>query len=94
MRSLLFFLMMLLAAPLTASAGGPFYSTLYDNHCTSLSGIKRRGCDGYLQYRIQHGKSRDETKNRCEWSCGEVFSSPTDVENCQAGCRDANSKDY
>lgn len=82
---------MLSAAP--ALAGGPFYNTLYDATCTSLSGKERVGCHGYLQYRIQRGKSRVEASNKCHWGCGELFSSPSDVEQCRTGCNKTNAQD-
>ena len=77
-----------------SQAGGPFYETLYQNFCQNLpNSPERKGCQGYLQYRIQRGKSRDDSLDNCIWGCGEVFSDPVKIEDCRKGCRIANEKD-
>lgn len=76
-----------------ADASGPFRDALFDNFCRDLPYQERVGCNGYLQYRIQRGKSRQQAIDNCLWGCGEVLTDPTKIENCQKGCREANAKD-
>jgi hypothetical protein len=80
-------------SPPAHAGGGPFYNTLYNTFCSGLPYHERLGCHGYLQYRIQRGKSRDEALNKCLWGCGELYDDPAQVENCRKGCQEANTKD-
>lgn len=76
-----------------SQAGGPFYETLSQTFCSNLPYQEKKGCNGYLQYRIQRGKNRDEALESCTWGCGEIFSDPVKIEDCRKGCRDANALD-
>jgi len=94
-----FFVAALLAGMLvfwtqSASAGGPFRDTLFDNFCRGLEYNEKVGCNGYLQYRIQRGRSRDRALEMCTWGCGEVLDNPAKISDCQKGCRDANAQDH
>jgi hypothetical protein len=77
-----------------AAAGGPFYNALSQSFCSGLPPQERTGCDGYLSYRIQRGKSRQEALERCLWACGEAFGDAAQVARCQKGCREANARDH
>ncbi|MFW5837996.1 MAG: hypothetical protein ACOCVM_08295 [Desulfovibrionaceae bacterium] len=76
-----------------AAAGGPFRDVLFDNFCQTLPYHEQVGCNGYLQYRIQRGKSRDQAIENCLWGCGEVMNDPTKVPDCKKGCQHANGLD-
>lgn len=78
----------------TAWAGGPFSNVLIDNFCQGLPGHERDGCEGYVQYRIQLGKSRETALDNCIWACGQIKNSPSEIETCRTGCRGANDKDW
>lgn len=84
-----------LATAKPAYARGPFFSTLHDTFCKdqSFAYHKRQGCGGYLQYRIERGKSRDEAINKCNWGCGELYDEPSKVQACREGCAYANTRD-
>lgn len=87
---LLLSLFLLHVQPATA---GAFRDALFDGFCRDLPYSERIGCNGYLQYRIQRGKSRDQALETCLWGCGEVLSDPTKVPDCRKGCLDANALD-
>ncbi len=70
-----------------AMAGGPARDVLFNQFCKSMPYHNKIGCNGYLQYRIQRGKSRDQSLNNCIWGCGQVLSDPSAIEKCKEGCR-------
>ena len=74
---------------------GPFKEVLHSNFCKGMqSWAKKSGCDGYLQYRIERGKARQQSLDNCKWGCGEIMNDPAKIEGCREGCRIAHENDH
>lgn len=72
---------------------GPSKNLLHDHFCRTMSPDKKLGCNGYLQYRIEMGKARQESLDRCIWGCGKVLDDYNKVQACQNGCRTMHEND-
>ncbi|MFP4168281.1 MAG: hypothetical protein ACLFSY_05455 [Desulfonatronovibrionaceae bacterium] len=80
---------------LSPAYAGRFKEVLHNNFCKGMDKQATKiGCDGYLQYRIERGKARQQSFDNCKWGCGETMNDPVEVEECREGCRIANENDY